>query len=123
MTVEFGRQACERIARVIDDECGNAIPATGCTHRDRAARDCVGDEASSVGVRAGNRDKELAGLHLAGVERNARYLPFIPRKRDAERAGERAQAHRRPPRVCEMLALLTLRLIAPLLTLTPGIIK
>ena len=94
MPVELARQLGERLTRIGHDERRRAVPGAHGAHRDRAAREGVGDEARSVGIRAGDRDKELTRLHLAGVERNARDLPVRPRKRESERAGERAQAHR-----------------------------
>jgi hypothetical protein len=60
---------------------------------------------------------------LAGVERDARDLPVPSRKRDSERAGERAQAHRRPPGSSEILACLAFRYVSALLTLRPGIVE
>ena len=43
-----------------------------CDDGDRAARDCIEDEARAVHVDAGNRDEERAGDHLARVGSDVR---------------------------------------------------
>src|SRR5688572_17127687 len=115
MAMELARQSGKRIARVGNDEGWDAIPRSHGADGDGASRERVGNEERPVGVGAWNRDKELTGLHLAGVEGYARDIPVFPRKGDPERAGERAQAHRRPPDISEILAFLTLRPLSSLL--------